>query len=279
MCSTVIFIQVNFGGFVPLSTVDWRGRSVCIVFLRGCPLKCTYCQNDLIQNGEDFREIQEIIDMIRSSEPYISGVVFSGGEPTMQKEALVGLSERVKKMNLAVGIQTNGLFPETLNELINKKIVDKVAIDYKTKWESYTDHWEGFQNIKKENYQKNVRKSIEICNKAHKDKILSEFEVVVTIFYENEKEIIDISKEIGDVELVIQQGEHKPGFIYSPLHAISELDYLNHKKSIREDFQTLTDDEIKKFADNLQKPVRIRTRNLGEIHYKGNRSRRAARKR
>jgi pyruvate formate lyase activating enzyme len=275
----VIFIQVNFGGFVPLSTVDWRGRSVCIVFLRGCPLKCSYCQNDLIQNGQNFLEIQELLDMIQSSEPYISGVVFSGGEPTLQKEALVALCGHVKKMNLAVGIQTNGLFPETLAELIDKKIVDKVAVDYKTRWEQYTDHWEGFQNIKRENYQKSVRESIKICKKAYNDKILPEFEVVVTVFHGNEKDIIDISKEIRDIDLIIQQGEHKLGFIYSPLHAISELDYLNRKRSIREDFQPLTDEEIKKFADNLKRPVRIRTRNTGEISYEGHRGRRASRKR
>jgi pyruvate formate lyase activating enzyme len=233
----------------------------------------------LIQNGEDFCEIQEILDMIHSSEPFISGVVFSGGEPTMQKEALVALCGDVKKMNLAVGIQTNGLFPETLAELIAKKTVDKVAVDYKTRWEQYTDHWKGFQNIKKENYQKSVRESIKICKKAYNDKILPEFEVVVTVFYGNEKDIIDISKEIGDIDLIIQQGEHKLGFIYSPLHAISELEYLNHKKSIREDFQPLTDEEIKKFADNLKRPVRIRTRNAGEIFYEGHRGRRASRKR
>jgi len=217
--------------------------------------------------------------MIRSSEPYISGVVFSGGEPTMQKEALVALCGHVKKMNLAAGIQTNGLFPETLAELLDKKTVDKVAIDYKTRWEQYSDHWEGFQNIKKENYQKNVRESIKICKKAYNDKILSEFEVVVTVFHGNEKDIIDISKETGDIDLIIQQGEHKLGFIYSPLHAISELEYLNHKKSIREDFQPLTDEEIKKFADNLKRPVRIRTRSTGEIFYEGHRGRRASRKR
>ena len=272
-------MQVNFGGFVPLSTVDWRGRSVCTVFLRGCPLKCSYCQNDLIQNGQDFLEIQEILDMIRSSEPYISGVVFSGGEPTMQKEALCALCGYVKKMNLAVGIQTNGLFPETLSELLDKKIVDKVAIDYKTRWEQYSDHWEGFQNIKKENYQKNVRKSIQICKKSHEDAILEEFEVVVTVFHGNERDIIDISKEIGNVDLIIQQGEYKLGIIKEPPHEISEGKYVVRKRLFQRDIQPLTYEEIKKFADNLKRPVRIRTRNSGEVFYEGHRGRRVSRKR
>ena len=106
---------MNFGGFVSLSTIDWRGRAVCTVFFRGCPIRCSYCQNEGIISGEDNRDIEEIKEMIKSSSPFISGVVFSGGEPTLQREALVELARYSKKLNLDVGIQTNGLFPETLN--------------------------------------------------------------------------------------------------------------------------------------------------------------------
>ena len=110
----MISIKLNFGGFVPLSTVDWRGRSVCTVFLRGCPLRCSYCQNEAIQSGEDYRDIEDVIDMIKTSAPFISGVMFSGGEPAAQKDALVTLAKRVSEMNLVVGIQTSGHFFETI---------------------------------------------------------------------------------------------------------------------------------------------------------------------
>lgn len=275
----MIFIKVNFGGLVPLSTVDWRGRSVCTVFLRGCPLKCSYCQNDLIQNGQDLRDIGEVVEMIHSSQPFISGVVFSGGEPTLQREALVALCTAARDMNLAVGLQTNGLFPETLTELLDKRLVDKVAIDYKTRWEGFTDHWEGFQNIRKENYQKNVRQSIRICKKAFKDNVLKELEVVVTVFHGNERDVLEISKEIGDVNLIIQQGEHKLGLIKEPPHEISEGTYVTRKRSFQRNIQPLTFEEIKTFAGNLNRPARIRTRREGEIFYEGHRGRRAPRKR
>ena len=73
--------------------------------------------------------------MIRSSSPFISAVVFSGGEPTMQREGLSALAQFVKKLPLAVGIQTNGFFPDVLETLISQNLVDKIAIDYKTTWE------------------------------------------------------------------------------------------------------------------------------------------------
>ena len=91
-------IKLNYGGFVSLSTIDWRGKAVCTVFLRGCPLRCSYCQNESIQTGEDLRDVDEIVAMIETSSPFISGVIFSGGEPTMQKEALIALAQCVKTM-------------------------------------------------------------------------------------------------------------------------------------------------------------------------------------
>ena len=89
---TVIRLPVNFGGFVSISTVDWPGRAVCTVFLRGCPVRCFYCQNTSLLSGSDMRDEAEIVGMIAESALVVSGVVFSGGEPTMQEEALVHLA-------------------------------------------------------------------------------------------------------------------------------------------------------------------------------------------
>ncbi len=275
----MVFINVNFGGFVPLSTVDWRGRSVCTVFLRGCPLQCSYCQNEAIQTGEDFRTTDEIMEMIQGSAKFISGVVFSGGEPTLQKDALLELAGRVKKMNLAVGVHTNGFYPETLKALIGERLVDKVALDYKTRWEGFSKRWEGFSNIQKSSYEANVRKSISLCRRAFLDRILPEFEVVVTVFPGNEQDAEDISGEIGDLPLVLQQGEHKIGSVPGAATQITHGKYMDKKSALKETHPPLTCEELKELADEMGRPVRIRTRTLGELEYEGNRSRRASRKR
>ena len=191
-----------------LSTIDWRGRSVCTVFLRGCPIGCSYCQNEGIQTGEDWRDLEEIKEMIHSSLPYISGVVFPGGEPTGQREALVELARYSRGINLDVCIQTNGLFPDTIGQLIEERLVKKVALDFKSRFEGYSGQQEK-NGYKYENYERNVRKSFNICKNAYARNILSEFEVVITIFYENEEYIKEILGLIDKVPLVLQQGEHK----------------------------------------------------------------------
>jgi pyruvate formate lyase activating enzyme len=259
---------MNFGGFIPLSTIDWRGRAVCAVFFRGCPIRCSYCQNEGIITGEDYRDVEEVKEMIRSSSPYISGVVFSGGEPTRQKEALLELARYAKSISLDVGIQTNGLFPDTLNQLIEEQMVDKVALDFKSRFEGYSGGQET-RTFDFDNYERNVLKSFRLCKNAYAKNILREFEVVITIFYENEEYIQEVSELIGKIPLVLQQGEHKILRLTGMPDDMTESEYREKKRQLREYCHPLTLDEIKRIADKLGRKVRIRTREVGEIQYNG----------
>ncbi|WP_424720835.1 anaerobic ribonucleoside-triphosphate reductase activating protein [Methanoregula sp.] len=272
-------IQLNFGGFVSLSTVDWRGRSACTVFFRGCPLRCSYCQNEAIQTGSDLRDIEAITDMIMTSSPFISGVVFSGGEPTLQKEALLALARFAKKQHLAVGIQTNGQFPATLEALIAESLADRIAIDYKTRWEGFSSMPGDHAPVPRDNYQKNIKKSIAICKKALREQVIREFEIVITVFYENEEYIKEIAAQIGTIPLVLQQGEHKIGNLQATASDISHGEYISKRRSLQELHPPLTLAEIKKIADELGRTVRIRTREAGEITYESDWRCRDARKR
>ncbi len=238
---------MNYGGFIPLSTVDWRGKSVCTLFLRGCPVRCAYCQNSAILTGKDMRDIKEVVAMIRESLLAVSAVVFSGGEPTMQKDALLALATEAKALGLAVGIHTNGVFPDTLQALIDGGLVDHIALDIKARWARYN-------NLLKGNYVENVQRSLALCREAHKSGRLPEFETVVTLFRGYDDEVPVIAQEVGDVDLVLQQG-------------------------VTGQVRPLSEDEMKAIADTLPRAVRIRTREGGEIFYEGDRSRRDARKR
>ena len=240
----VISLKVNFGGFVPLSTVDWRGRAVCTVFLRGCPVRCSYCHNRSIQDGEDFRELEEVTGLIRSSKLLISGVVFSGGEPTMQPEPLKALAKASRQMGLGVGLQTNGVFPQVLGSLIAEQLVDKVALDLKARWERY-------DNLLKEKYSGPVKESLALCRDARLAGSLPEFEVVVTLFRGYEDEVPYIAKTAEGVDLVLQQG-------------------------LDGGVKPLTAEELRKVADKVGRVVKIRTREEGEVVYAGDRGRRVS---
>jgi pyruvate formate lyase activating enzyme len=124
-------MKVNVGKTVSISTVDWYGRASHVIFFNGCPLRCLWCQNHKLLDYERFVDIGDIEKSIADSERFISAVVFSGGEPTMQRCELIHLARFVKKRGLLVGIQTNGYFPDVLKELAKNKLVDKIFLDIK----------------------------------------------------------------------------------------------------------------------------------------------------
>lgn len=240
-------LQVNFGGFVPVSTVDWPGRAVCTVFLRGCPARCAYCQNTPLLAGEDRRELDEVAAMIAESALVVSAVVFSGGEPTMQGDALVGLAREGRRLGLAVGVHTNGAYPETLARLVDEGIVDHVALDIKARWARYP-------NLLGVDLTDRVKASLALCRDAFADSRLPAFEVVVTLFRGFEDEVGAIAREAGDVPLVLQQG-------------------------VSGSVAPLSFEELAAVAERLGRSCRIRTRENGEQQYEVNRGRRAAGKR
>ena len=233
-------MNINFGGFVPLSTVDWRGRAVCTIFFRGCPVRCYYCHNRDIQTGEDLHDIDEIEDLIKESRLVISGVIFSGGEATMQKDAILELARRCKKMGLAVGVQTNGAFPDTLEAMIDEGVVDLVHLDIKTRWE----HYPRMLKVGPEVVSR-IKRSLELCREAYENKKLPELQIIITVFPGREEDVDYISRETKGLNLVLQQG------VWG---SIPPLEF----------------EDLKKIADKIKRPVCIRTREDGEVLYDRN---------
>ena len=100
-------MEINFGGYIALSTVDYPGRACITIFLRGCTKRCPWCQNKHLQDGETFVEVDEIFSIIRSASPYVGAVVLSGGEPLEQIEACKALSDYARELGLWVGVHTS----------------------------------------------------------------------------------------------------------------------------------------------------------------------------
>jgi len=53
-------VSVNLGDIVPVSTIDWRGKTAMVIFLRGCPLNCIYCQNAQILAGSNYVNLEDL---------------------------------------------------------------------------------------------------------------------------------------------------------------------------------------------------------------------------
>jgi pyruvate formate lyase activating enzyme len=72
-----------------------------------------------------------LLQEIAERQAFIDGVVISGGEPTLDPD-LPSLLRAIKKLGLLVKIDTNGLAPGVLSDLIQEALIDYVALDVKT---------------------------------------------------------------------------------------------------------------------------------------------------
>lgn len=128
--------DIAVGGFSPLSTCDWPGELVATVFCQGCPLACRYCHNaDLIPPGPGIGPTWPgVLSILERRRGLLDGVVFSGGEPTLQK-ALPNAVAAVRAQGFRVGLHTAGPYPERLARLLPD--LDWVGFDIKAPFADY----------------------------------------------------------------------------------------------------------------------------------------------
>jgi pyruvate formate lyase activating enzyme len=121
---------LRIGGLTPLTTIDFPGRLAAVVFCQGCPWRCGYCHNTELLDAaaptaHTWADVERLLHARRG---LLDGVVFSGGEPTLQA-ALPDALARVRGWGFATGLHTAGMYPERLAALL--PLLDWVGLDIK----------------------------------------------------------------------------------------------------------------------------------------------------
>ena len=130
--------MVRIGGLQKVSMIDFPGRLSAVVFLSGCNFHCPYCHNPELAR-DDVRALMpegDVLAYLDARRGLLEGVVFSGGEPTLQP-GLGSLCRAAKQKGYAVKLDTNGSFPDVLRALIQEDLVDYIAMDVKTDPDHY----------------------------------------------------------------------------------------------------------------------------------------------
>ena len=120
-------------GFLDVSFVDWDGKISAVVFLPSCNFRCPFCHNtNLVLNPEKLEAIpfDYIMDHLEKQKGWIDGVCITGGEPTLHA-SLPELCSRMKTMGFLVKLDTNGTNPSMLKSLMDRQLLDYVAMDIK----------------------------------------------------------------------------------------------------------------------------------------------------
>ncbi len=120
-------------GFIETSFLDWPDHICAVVFLPYCNLRCPYCHNHKLVLEPDTLEtlsLETILQRLQPLKGWLEGICITGGEPTIHRNLPVML-ERIREAGLQTKLDTNGTQPEILEYLIEKTLVDCVAMDVK----------------------------------------------------------------------------------------------------------------------------------------------------
>ena len=126
--------MINVHSYESMGTFDGPGLRL-VVFLQGCPFRCLYCANpDTIDvKGGTPTSAGEILQMAVSQKAFFGkkgGITFSGGEPTLQAEALIPLFKDLKANGIHICLDTNGgIWNDKVEELLS--LTDLVLLDIK----------------------------------------------------------------------------------------------------------------------------------------------------
>ncbi len=127
----------TLSSITPFTLIDYPNRIACVMWFAGCNLRCGYCHNhELVQGPFAKYERTKALAFLDSRIGKLDGVVFSGGECTLCPD-LVEFAKEVKRRGFDLKIDTNGSRPAVVKELIEKKLVDYIALDYKAPPEKY----------------------------------------------------------------------------------------------------------------------------------------------
>ena len=130
---------MNFNGFQKLTLLDYPGKVACTLFTAGCNLRCPFCHNASLVTHIDNSNIykkEEILSYLAKRQGILEGVCISGGEPLLQN-GIEDFIREVKDLGYSVKLDTNGFFPDKLINLVEKNLIDYVAVDFKNSYEKY----------------------------------------------------------------------------------------------------------------------------------------------
>ena len=204
---------MKIGGFQKTSLLDYPEKISAIIWTVGCNFNCPFCYNkDLVTGNVGNIPEKEILDYLEKRKNMLEGLVISGGEPLMQKD-ITAFCEKIKKLGYEIKIDTNGTFPEKLQELVDKNLVDYIDMDVKAPKNKYDELAGKKVDIKK------IQKSIEIIQKSGLD---YEFKTTFVPGLLKQKDIIEIGKWLeGSKKFYLQQFKNDVPLISSQLDNVA----------------------------------------------------------
>ena len=180
-------------GLQKTTLLDFPEKLACTVFTGGCNFRCPFCHNaSLVLRAGEAQEISEadFFNYLSKRKGMLDGVCITGGEPTLCPD-LEDFIKKIKELGLLVKLDTNGTFPEKIESLLDKGLVDYVAMDIKNSKSKYA------LTAGISEFPDSVEKSISIIINKAPD---YEFRTTVVRELHTPQDIAEIAKQISNAK-------------------------------------------------------------------------------
>lgn len=230
-------------GTTLISSIEFHGNMSLVIFLATCPLRCPYCSNgELLEYGDEI-DLEEIFKIIDDSKDFIDAVVVSGGEPLLQIDDVIAILKYVRELGLKTKLDTSGVYPSKIKELLELNLIDYVAMDIKAPFDKYFD-------IIGADIGDDVKNSMNLIREY--DEVFLECRTTYCPALLNEDDIYHIAKEIHSDLYTIQQFRNRSVLD----HNLDDVEEPNPQTLER------LAKEVKPFLDNEN--VKVKTSEFGE---------------
>ena len=182
---------MNICGYQKTTLLDYPGHVAATVFTGGCNFRCPFCHNaELITPpfSSSLISEDEIFTFLKKRKNILSGIYITGGEPTLQPD-LPQFIEKVRSLGYKIKLDTNGYRPEIISDLLDKNLLDYIAMDLKAGYSNYSKVC-GVDNF----HMTIINKSISIIEHSG---INYEFRTTVVKEFRSEQDFQEISKMIS----------------------------------------------------------------------------------
>ena len=222
---------MRISGFQKLTLLDYPGTVACTVFTAGCNFRCPFCHNAglVLPERMDGFEIpqDEVLAFLSKRRGVLEGVAITGDEPLLNAD-MPEFIGKIKALGYKVKLDTNGSNPHLLKEILDAKLVDRVAMDIKNSPELYpeTVGIEGFDII-------NVEKSKNLLLSGN---VEYEFRTTVVKGLHTKESLIGAARWIeGAKEYYLQQFKDSGNLILPEgLSAYNEKEMHELAEAVRE---------------------------------------------
>jgi len=217
-------------GIEKVSFVDFDDKICATIFTGGCNFLCPFCHNSgIVKRAFKPYDEKEILDYLQSRTKLLDAVTISGGEPSLQKD-LKEFVSKVKKMGYLVKLDTNGTNPEVVKNLIEKKLIDYVAMDIKNNFDDYSQIT-GVKNP-------NVEKIKETLNYLTEKEFPFELRTTLVKQFHTEENIKKLASDLnGQKKLFLQK-------------------FVNNESCFSSNLDPVPKAEVEKFKDILSETIK-----------------------